>query len=221
MTNKEIKKYKGIFKKLEIPIYVENFCDKSPSSSEASLFEIWNIKINFNDNLDVHIIFDFLDKGICEFDLIFKGTLIDTNCKIGFKSNYFRLFNKVCKNSYKFEIVRDKKLDYNLCVLFDVLDISYDTVDKMILLTEILINNYIITKYIKYMWDYDIIKYNQRIIDKRIQKYEKRLKYGLNINNIYYNIKRDRVIDETERLYLLEKFYNKYLLNKEDIKIKL
>lgn len=35
MTNKEIKKYKGIFKILEIPTYVENFCEKPPS-----LFEV-------------------------------------------------------------------------------------------------------------------------------------------------------------------------------------
>lgn len=212
MTNKEIKEARGIFKKLNIPIYVENFCEKLPSFSEASLFEIWTIKLNFNDNLDIHIVFDFLDKGKCEFNLKFKGDLVDTNCKIGLKSNYFRLFNKVCKNSYKFEIVKNKKLDYNLCVLFDVLGISYNTVDKMTLLTEILINNYIITKYIKYMWDYDIIKYNQKIIDKKVDKYERRLKYKLHINNIYYNIKGDRVISETERLYLLEEYYNKYVI---------
>lgn len=116
MTNKEIKKYKGMFKKLEIPIYVENFCEKSPS-----LFNIWNIRLNFKDNLDTHIIFDFLYKGICEFDLKFKGVLVDTNNKIGYGRNYYRLFNKVCVNSYKFEIVRCKELEYNLCKLFDIL----------------------------------------------------------------------------------------------------
>ena len=209
MTNKEIKKYKGVFKKLEIPTYVENFCEKPPSFSEVSLFDIWNIKLNFNNNLDVHIIFDFVDKGICEFDLRFKGDLVNTNNKIGYGRNYYRLFNKVCVNSYKFEIVRDKKLDYNLCVLFDVLDINYDTVGKMILLTEILINNYIITKYIKYMWNYDITKYNQKIMDKRVQKYERKLETGLYINNIHWAILKDKVIDNTERLYLLEKYYNK------------
>lgn len=204
MTNKEIKKIKGIFKKLEIPTYVENFCEKPPS-----LYEIWNIRLNFKDNLDIHIVFDFLDKGKCEFDLKFKGDLINTNNKIGYGRNYFRLFNKVCVNSYKFEIVRDKKLDYNLCVLFDVLDIIYDTVDKMILLTEILINNYIIGKYINYMWNYDIIKYNKKIIDKRVQKYERKIETELYTNNIHWAILKDRVIDDTERLYLLEKYRNK------------
>ena len=119
------------------------------------------------------------------------------------------MFNKVCVNSYKFEIVRDKKLDYNLCVLFYVLDINYDTVDKMILLTEILINNYIITKYIEYMWNYDITKYNQKIIDKRVQKYERKLETGLYTNNIHWAILKDKVIDNSEKLYLLEKYYNK------------
>lgn len=209
MTNKEIKKYKGVFKKLEISIYVENFCEKSPSFSEVSLFDIWNIKLNFNNNLDVHIIFDFVDKGICEFDLKFKGDLVDTNNKIGYGRNYYRLFNKVCVNSYKFEIVRDKKLDYNLCKLFDILEINHSSVGEMILLTEILINNYIIGKYINYMWDYDIIKYNQKIIDKRVQKYERKIETELYTNNIHWAILKDRVIDDTERLYLLEKYRNK------------
>ena len=204
MTNKEIKKYKGMFKKLEIPIYIENFCEKPPS-----LFEIWNIKINFKDNLDLHIIFDFLDKGKCEFDLKFKGILVDTNNKIGYGRNYFRLFNKVCVNSYKFEIIRCKELEYNLCKLFDILEINHSSVSGMILLTEILINNYITGKYIKYMWNYDITKYNQKIIDKRVQKYEKNIETGLYTNNIHWAILKDRVIDDTERLYLLEKYRNK------------
>jgi hypothetical protein len=207
MTNKEIKKVKGIFKKLEIPIYVENFYEKPPS-----LFEMWNIKINFKDNLDLHIIFDFSDKGKCEFDLIFKGDLVNTNNKIGYGKNYFRLFNKVCKNSYKFEIIRNKKLDYNLCKIYDILDINYDTINKMTLLVEILINNYIIKKHINYMYNYDIIKYNQKIIDKRVQKYEKKIEAGLYINNIYYSIMKDKIIDDTEKLYLLEKYYNKYVI---------
>ena len=174
MTNKEIKKYKGVFKKLEIPIYVENFCEKPPS-----LFEVWNIKINFKDNLDTYIVFDFLDRGKCEFNLIFKGNLVNKNNKIGYGRNYYRLFNKVCVNSYKFEIIRCKKLEYNLCKLFDILEINHSSIWEMILLTEILINNYVIGKYIKYMWNYDITKYNQKIIDKRVQKYERKLETGL------------------------------------------
>lgn len=204
MTNKEIKKYKGMFKKLEIPIYIENFCEKPPS-----LFEIWNIKINFKDNLDLHIIFDFLDKGKCEFDLKFKGVLVDTNNKIDYGRNYYRLFNKVCVNSYKFEIIRCKELEYNLCKLFDILEINHSSVGEMILLTEILINNYVTGKYIKYMWNYDITKYNQKITNKKVQKYERKLETGLYINNIHWAILKDRVIDDDERLYLLEKYYNK------------
>ena len=209
MTNYEIKEYKGIFKKLGIPIYVENFCEKPPS-----LYEIWNIKLNFKDNLDTHIVFDFLDKGKCEFDLVFKGNLVNTNNKIGYGRNYFRLFNKVCINSYKFEIVRNKKLDYNLCKIYDILDIYYDTINNMVLLVEILINNYIIKKYVKYMWnkymwDYGIIKYNQKIIDKRVQKYERKIETGLYTNNIHWAILKDKVIDDIERLYLLEKYHNK------------
>lgn len=204
MTNKEIKKYKGMFKKLEIPIYVENFCEKSPS-----LFNIWNIRLNFKDNLDTHIIFDFLYKGICEFDLKFKGVLVDTNNKIGYGRNYYRLFNKVCANSYKFEIVRCKELEYNLCKLFDILEINHSSVGEMILLTEILINNYVTGKYIKYMWNYDITKYNQKIIDKRVQKYERKIETVLYTNNIHWSILKDKVIDNSEKLYLLEKYYNK------------
>lgn len=204
MTNKEIKKYKGMFKKLEIPIYVENFCEKSPS-----LFNIWNIRLNFKDNLDTHIIFDFLYKGICEFDLKFKGVLVDTNNKIGYGRNYYRLFNKVCVNSYKFEIVRCKELEYNLCKLFDILEINRSSVGEMILLTEILINNYVTGKYIKYMWNYDITKYNQKIIDKRVQKYERKIETVLYTNNIHWSILKDKVIDNSEKLYLLEKYYNK------------
>ena len=204
MTNKEIKKYKGMFKKLEIPIYVENFCEKSPS-----LFNIWNIRLNFKDNLDTHIIFDFLYKGICEFDLKFKGVLVDTNNKIGYGRNYYRLFNKVCANSYKFEIVRFKELEYNLCKLFDILEINHSSVGEMILLTEILINNYVTGKYIKYMWNYDITKYNQKIIDKRVQKYERKIETVLYTNNIHWSILKDKVIDNSEKLYLLEKYYNK------------
>lgn len=204
MTNKEIKKYKGMFKKLEIPIYVENFCEKSPS-----LFNIWNIRLNFKDNLDTHIIFDFLYKGICEFDLKFKGVLVDTNNKIGYGKNYYRLFNKVCVNSYKFEIIRCKELEYNLCKLFDILEINHSSVGEMILLTEILINNYVTGKYIKYMWNYDITKYNQKIIDKRVQKYERKIETVLYTNNIHWSILKDKVIDNSEKLYLLEKYYNK------------
>ena len=210
MTNNEIKKIKGIFKKLEIPTYIENFCEKPPS-----LFEMWNIKINFKDNLDTHIVFDFLDKGICEFDLRFKGNLVNTNNKIVYKINYYRLFNKVCINSYKFGIIKNKKLDYNLCALFDVLSINYGTVDKMILLVEILINNYIIRKYVKYMWNYDITKYNQKIIDRRVQKYERKIETGLYTNNIHWIILKDKVIDNTEKLYLLEKYYNKIRYKKK------
>lgn len=210
MTNKEIKKYKGMFKKLEIPIYVENFCEKSPS-----LFNIWNIRLNFKDNLDTHIIFDFLDKGICEFDLKFKGILVDTNNKIGYGRNYFRLFNKVCVNSYKFEIIRCKELEYNLGKLFDILEINHSSVGGMILLTEILINNYITGKYIKYMWNYDITKYNQKIVDRRVQKYERKIETGLYTNNIHQSILKDKVIDSTERLYLLEKYYNKIRYKKK------
>ena len=204
MTNKEIKKYKGMFKKLEIPIYIENFCEKPPS-----LFEIWNIKINFKDNLDLHIIFDFLDKGKCEFDLKFKGVLVDTNNKIGYGRNYYRLFNKVCVNSYKFEIIRCKELEYNLCKLFDILEINHSSVGEMILLTEILINNYVTGKYVKYMWNYDITKYNQKIIDKRVKNYERKIETELYTNNIHWSIIKDRIIDDNERLYLLEKYYNK------------
>lgn len=79
----------------------------------------------------------------------------------------------------------------------------------MTLLTEILINNYIIRKYVKYMWNYDIIKYNQKIIDKRVQKYEKKIETELYTNNIHWSILKDKVIDDTERLYLFEKYYNK------------
>lgn len=209
MTNKEIKKYRGIFKKLKIPIYIENFFEYHKP------LEIWNIRLEFKDNLDTHIVFDFLDNGICEFDLIFKGDLVDTNCKIGFKSNYFRLFNRVCKNSYKFEIIRDKKLEYNLCKLFNILEINHSSIDGMILLTEILINNYITGKYVNYMWNYDIVKYNQKIIDKRVQRYEKMLEKSLYTYKIYYSIMKDKIIDETERLYLLEKYYFKGLNFKE------
>lgn len=210
MTNKEIKRYKGMFKKLEIPIYVENFCEKPPS-----LFEVWNVKINFKDNLDTHIVFDFLDRGKCEFNLIFKGNLVNKNNKIGYGRNYYRLFNKVCVNSYKFEIIRCKELEYNLCKLFDILEISHSSVGEMILLTEILINNYVTGKYIKYMWNYDITKYNQKIIDKRVQKYERNIETGLYTNNIHWSILKDKVIDNTERLYLLEKYYNKIKYKKK------
>ena len=124
-------------------------------------------------------------------------------------NNYYRLFNKVCVNSHKFEIIRCKELEYNLCKLFDILEISHSSVGEMILLTEILINNYVTGKYIKYMWNYDITKYNQKIIDKRVQKYERNIETGLYTNNIHWSILKDKVIDNTERLYLLEKYYNK------------
>ena len=205
MTNKEIKKVRGIFKRLEIPTYIENFCEKP-----SVLFETWNIRINFKDNLDIHIIFDFLDKGMCEFNLEFKGNLINVNNKIGYKRNYFRLFNKFCKDSYKFEIIRNNKLNHNLCKLFNILNISYINLGEMILLTEILINNYVIKKYVKFMWNYDITKYNQKIIDKRVKKYEEKLKKG-SCNNIYYSVLKDKILDDTERLYLIEKCYNSIL----------
>jgi len=204
MTNKEIKKVRGIFKRLEIPIYVENFCEKPPS-----LFEIYNIKINFKNNLDTHIVFDFLDKGKCEFDLRFKGDLVNTNNKIGYRRDYFRIFNKVCKNSYNFKIIRNNDLEYNLSKLFGILEISCSSVREMILLVEIFFNNYIVKKYRYYMWDYDITKYNQKIIDKRVQKYERKIETELYTNNIHWAILKDKVIDDTERLYLLEKYHNK------------
>lgn len=210
MTNKEIKKVRGIFKRLEIPIYVENFCEKPPS-----LFEIWNISLNFNDNLDVHIVFDFLENGKCKFDLKFKGDLVDTNSKIGYRRDYFRIFNKVCKNSYNFKIIRSNDLEYNLGKLFDILDINCNSVGEMILLIEIFFNNYIIKKYRYYMWDYDITKYNQKIIDKRVHKYVRKIETELYTNNIHWSILKDKVIDDTERLYLLEKYYNKIKYRKK------
>ena len=205
MTNKEIKKVRNIFKKLTMYTYVENFCEEP-----ITLFEIWNVKLNFNDNLDINILFDFLDKGVCKFNFRFKGKLVDTNNKIGYKSNYFRLFNKVCKNSYKFEIVKNKKLSHNLSKLFDILEIDCVYIEEMILLIEILVNDYIIWKYIKYMWNYDITKYNQKIIDKRVQKYERKIELGLcTKNNLRYNLHKDRILNNTEKLYLLEKYYKK------------
>ena len=85
----------------------------------------------------------------------------------------------------------------------------------MILLVEILINNYIIRKYVKYMWNYDITKYNQKIIDRRVQKYERKIETGLYTNNIHWIILKDKVIDNTEKLYLLEKYYNKIRYKKK------
>ena len=63
------------------------------------------------------------------------------------------------------------------------------------------------------MWDYDITKYNQKIIDKRVHKYERKIETELYTNNIHWSILKDKVIDDTERLYLLEKYYNKIKLN--------
>ena len=65
------------------------------------------------------------------------------------------------------------------------------------------------------MWNYDITKYNQKIVDRRVQKYERKIETGLYTNNIHQSILKDKVIDSTERLYLLEKYYNKIRYKKK------
>ena len=214
MTNRQVRKLKGDFKKLNIPVFVKNFCEYSSDDG------ITRFEVTFNkDKLNTEINLITKDKRVGNFNFYFTGKFIDTNCKISLRKNqnYFILFNRYCKDGYRFKLVWNKDLTDNLINFFSELNLDFDFKDERELerVFEILINNYVIKPRVKYMWYKDIVKFNQRIIDKRVQKYEKRLKYGLNINNIYYNIKGDRVIDETERLYLLEKFYNKYLLNKE------
>lgn len=39
MTNKEIKKYKGVFKKLKIPIYIENFFLSTTNHSKFGILD--------------------------------------------------------------------------------------------------------------------------------------------------------------------------------------
>lgn len=202
MTNKEIKEYKIRFNKLNLYTYIENFCGQS-----LSVFDVQSVGIKFDDNLNLHIKFDFLDKGIYEFDLEFKGNLVNINNRIGFRKKYFRLFNRVCKGSYKFSVIKDEIFKNNLYKFFYSLDINNIFYDEMILLFEIFINSLIIKKYVKYMYDYDIIKYNQKIIDKRVQKYEEKIKRGFCKGGwILFYINRDKLLDDTERLYLIEKY---------------
>ena len=214
MTNRQVRKLKGDFKKLNIPVFVKNFCEYSSDDG------ITRFEVTFNkDKLNTEINLITKDKRVGNFNFYFTGKFIDTNCKISLRKNqnYFMLFNRYCKDSYRVKLVWNKDLTYNLINFFSELNLDFDFKDERELerVFEILINNYVIKPRVKYMWNYDITKYNQKIIDKRVKKYEKKIETELYTNNIHWAILKDKVIDDTERLYLLEKYYNKIRYKKK------
>ena len=206
MTNRQVRKLKGDFKKLNIPVFVKNFCEYSSDDG------ITRFEVTFNkDKLNTEINLITKDKRVGNFNFYFTGKFIDTNCKISLRKNqnYFMLFNRYCKDSYRFKLIWNKDLTYNLINFFSELNLDFDFKDERELerVFEILINNYVIKPRVKYMWYKDIVKFNQKIIYKRVHWHLRRF-----VNNVTNKLKflDDRVIEEEEKLMLLEIYYTKF-----------
>ena len=98
MKNENIKKYINKFKKLYSIIGIENFGDEV-------LYNTKYVMLKFDKDNNLNIKFYFHNNNDCEFNLNFKGKLVnDNNLKnIKNKHNYYLLFNKLCKGLKKYE----------------------------------------------------------------------------------------------------------------------
>lgn len=95
------------------------------------------LKLDKNNNLNIK--FYFHNNNDCEFNLKFKGKVInDNNLKnIENKHNYYLLFNKLCQGLKKYEIENSKNNLINYLKIIDELCIYYQNIEDIKLLLEV------------------------------------------------------------------------------------
>lgn len=212
MTNKKIKLIKGEFKKLNLPIYVDNL-NETPNN----VFECSHIVLKYKqvyNKLLITIIFKFNDLREFKFNLMSKGSIINNFSKLNLnnKHSYFLFFNWIMKGSHKFEIVED---DFyylkNLRIASKVFNLRCDSEDEEKLFLEILINKYVIENKIYYLSEYEIFKNNYNVMQKRYNYHLNRMINETTVKrSIYFKLKNDRVLDDNSRNKLMEIFYRKF-----------
>lgn len=205
MTNKEIKKYRGVFKKLEIPIYVENF-----GESPNEIVKLPYVMLRFDENNNLNLKFNFYNDNNCEFNMIFKGIVVKDNNLINIynKHNYFILFNKLCKGSYKY------KLNNIQLGIVKELGIECISFEELKILLELLFNKYIIKKKVKlcYHSNVELIRYNENIYLKYFDKLKTEIIYKLsrkkeNKETLYRLIRKNKILNNELKYKILEMIY--------------
>ena len=179
MKNENIKKYINKFKKLYSIIGIENFGDEV-------LYNTKYVMLKFDKDNNLNIKFYFHNNNDCEFNLNFKGKLVnDNNLKnIKNKHNYYLLFNKLCKGLKKYEVENNKNNLLNYLKIIDELDINCQNMEYIKLLLELIVNKHIIRKYIKIIYydNYELIKYNENVYNIYINRLKN--KFLINKNNL-------------------------------------
>ena len=210
MKNENIKKYINKFKKLYSIIGIENFGDEV-------LYNTKYVMLKFDKDNNLNIKFYFHNNNDCEFNLNFKGKLVnDNNLKnIKNKHNYYLLFNKLCKGLKKYEVENNKNNLLNYLKIIDELDINCQNMEYIKLLLELIVNKHIIRKYIKIIYydNYELIKYNENVYNIYINRLKN--KFLINKNNltkqeIYNTIKKSKILNKIYKLDLIEYIYENF-----------
>lgn len=210
MKNENIKKYINKFKKLYSIIGIENFGDEV-------LYNTKYVMLKFDKDNNLNIKFYFHNNNDCEFNLNFKGKLVnDNNLKnIKNKHNYYLLFNKLCKGLKKYEVENNKNNLLNYLKIIDELDINCQNMEYIKLLLELIVNKHIIRKYIKIIYydNYELIKYNENVYNIYINRLKN--KFLINKNNltkqeIYDIIKKSKILNKIYKLDLIEYIYENF-----------
>ena len=210
MKNENIKKYINKFKKLYSIIGIENFGDEV-------LYNTKYVMLKFDKDNNLNIKFYFHNNNDCEFNLNFKGKLVnDNNLKnIKNKHNYYLLFNKLCKGLKKYEVENNKNNLLNYLKIIDELDINCQNMEYIKLLLELIVNKHIIRKYIKIIYydNYELIKYNENIYNIYINRLKN--KFLINKNNltkqeIYDKIRKSKILNKIYKLDLIEYIYENF-----------
>lgn len=210
MKNENIKKYINKFKKLYSIIGIENFGDEV-------LYNTKYVMLKFDKDNNLNIKFYFHNNNDCEFNLNFKGKLVnDNNLKnIKNKHNYYLLFNKLCKGLKKYEVENNKNNLLNYLKIIDELDINCQNMEYIKLLLELIVNKHIIRKYIKIIYydNYELIKYNENVYNIYINRLKN--KFLINKNNltkqeIYDKIRKSKILNKIYKLDLIEYIYENF-----------
>lgn len=171
MTNDNIKEIKSKF--VRRPISVDNY---NWYFRRIKNVTIPHIVLDVYKNNDVDMYGMSGNSNIEEFKikLLFKGDVVRNNnfLNISNKHNYYSLFNNICKGIRKYEILRTDDLEENLFKFFKMhcIDVSEYKYWEQCMIAEILINCYIIKKYIYEYGKYDIYRMNMSSYFKYINK---------------------------------------------------
>lgn len=205
MTNEDIKKLKSKF--VRRPTFVNNY---------NWYFEsiIPHIVLDVYKNNDIDMYGKSGNSNIEEFKikLLFKGDVVRNNnfLNINNKHNYYSLFNNICKGLRKYEILRTDDLEKNLSKFFEMhnLDCSNYKYWEQCMIAEILINHFIIKRFIiNYGW-VDVFKDNTSFYNKYRDRILNRCLNNLNkftYDEIYNKIIEDKILEIIDKHLMLDK----------------